>query len=145
MEIEVRVEIDKPPDVVWPVLVDIERWADWTPSITAVERLDRSAFGIGSRVRIRQPRLKTMVWRVSQFNQGRLFTWEARSPGIFIVAQHEVKPSARGSILVLTMKQTGWMAPLVTLFFGNLTRRYVNMEAQCLKRRCESFAQSASV
>src|SRR5262245_16896058 len=97
MEIKVSVEVTRPPDVVWPVLVDIERWPDWTPSITEVERLDQSPLGIGSRVCIRQPRLKTMVWRVSEFNQGRFFTWETRSPGLFIVARHEVKASWRGS------------------------------------------------
>jgi uncharacterized membrane protein len=145
MEIEAQVEIDRPPDVVWPVMVDIERWPDWTPSITAVERLDASLFGIGSRVRIRQPRLKTMVWQVSQFREGRLFVWDARSPGVFIVGSHEVKARAHGSTVILKIKQTGWLTPLVTLLFGNLTRRYVQMEAQGLKRRCELLPNPARV
>ena len=138
VQIEVQVEIHRAPDVVWPVLVDVERWPEWTPSVTAVERLDQSAFGIGSRVRIRQPKLKTMVWRVSEFSQGRLFTWDTRNVGSSTVGSHEIKPTPRGSLVTLTIRQTGVLAPLVNLLLGNLTRRYMRMEAQGLKSRCES-------
>src|SRR5262245_38970121 len=48
VQIEVQVEIDRRPDAVWPILVNVERWPEWTPSVTAVERLDQSAFGLGS-------------------------------------------------------------------------------------------------
>src|SRR5262245_56343418 len=142
MNIEMSVEIDRPPEVVWPVLVNVEHWPDWTSSIAKVERLDRSAFGVGSRVRVRQPRLKTMVWQVSEFDKGRLFAWEAQSPGFFIEARHEIKASARGSVVVLKLEQTGWLASVVSLLFGSLTRRYVAMEAQGLKRQCESLAST---
>ena len=71
MEVEVSVEIDRPANLVWPVLVDVERWPEWTASMISVQRLDSAPFGIGSRVRIRQPKLKTMVWRVSEYEQGR--------------------------------------------------------------------------
>ena len=138
MEMEVLVDIDRPPGDVWSVLVDVERWADWTASIAAVERLDRSAFGVGSRVRIRQPRLKTMVWQVSEFQQGRLFTWETQSPGAFTVARHAIRANSRGgSTVTLTIVQTGWLARLLRTLIGRLSRRYLEMEAQGLKRRCE--------
>src|SRR5262249_25042760 len=79
MKIEVSVEIFRPAERVWSVLVDVERWPEWTPSTTSIERLDQAAFGPGSRVRIRQPKLKAVVWRVTEFRQDRLFTWEAQS------------------------------------------------------------------
>ena len=107
--------------------------------MTSVENIDGSAFGIGSRLRIRQPKLKTLVWRVSEFQQGRMFSWEARSPGLCIVSSHEVDASNRGSIVKLRVMQTGLLAPVVSLLFGDLSRRYVNMEAAGLKRRCESL------
>src|SRR5262245_19552023 len=106
MEIKVSIEIDRPPQIVWPIMADVERWPDWTPTVSEVKRLDSSPFGLGSRVRVRQPRLKPLVWQVSNFIQGRLFTWEARSPGLFIIASHEVVPSGRGSTVVLTLKQS---------------------------------------
>jgi uncharacterized membrane protein len=140
MRIEVSVEIDRSPDVVWPILVDIERWPEWTPSVRAVERLDRTPFGIGTRVRIQQPKLKPMVWQVTDFQPGYLFTWRASSVGIVIDGYHTVRASSRGSVVTLALKQTGWLSPVVEALFGNISRRYVEMEAQGLKRRCEAVA-----
>ena len=107
MEVEVSVEIDRPANLVWPVLIDVERWPEWTASMISVQRLDSSPFGIGSRVRIRQPKLKTMIWCVSEYEQGRFFTWEARSPGILVVGRHAVQASGRGCVVTLSVDQRG--------------------------------------
>jgi len=122
--------------------MNVERWPEWTPSVTAVERLEQSAFGIGSRVRVRQPKLKALVWQVSEFQPGHRFTWEARSVGIYAAASHAVSADARGgSTVTLSIDQKGWLAWLLNPFISNLTRRYVEMEAQGLKKHCEEFAR----
>jgi uncharacterized membrane protein len=144
MEIKVSIDIDRPPGIVWRIMADVEHWPAWTPTVTEVKPLDSSTFGLGSRVRVSQPRLKPMVWQVSQFSEGGLFTWEARSPGFFIVATHEVRASARGSIVTLTLRQTGPLAPLVSLLFGKITRQYVHAEAEALKKRSESVTLNSS-
>jgi uncharacterized membrane protein len=137
VEFKVRVEIAQQPAVIWSVLMDLEHWPEWTPSITSIERLDTGKFGLGSEVRIQQPKLKTLNWRVSEFVEGRVFAWEAQTPGLFIRAGHEVQLNDRGSIVILTVHQSGWLAPLVNIFLGRLTRKYMQMEAQGLKRRVE--------
>jgi uncharacterized membrane protein len=139
MKIEVSVEVLRPAESVWSVLLDVERWPEWTASITKIERLDQAAFGPGSRVRIRQPKLKTVVWRVSEFRHGRLFTWEAQSPGVSTIARHTIRPSEHGCIVTHTIEQKGWLAPLLRPFLMGLTQRYVQMEAQGLKKRCEAL------
>jgi uncharacterized membrane protein len=138
MRIETSVEILRPPEAVWPVMVDVERWPEWTASVTKLERLDSDPFGLGSRVRIRQPKLKTMIWRVREFQEGRSFTWEARSPGVYVSGRHEIRPADRGSIATLTVIQSGWLASLLAPFFTALAERYVQIEAQGLKKRCEA-------
>jgi hypothetical protein len=85
-----------------------------------------------------------MVWRVSRYEQGRLFIWEARSPGILVVASHAVQASDSGCVVTLGVDQKGFMAPLVELLWGKLTRRYVEIEAQSLKKRCESMVVPVS-
>ena len=50
--IEVRSRIDASPEDIWRVLVDVERWPEWTPSITRLEKLDPGDLRVGQRVRI---------------------------------------------------------------------------------------------
>jgi uncharacterized membrane protein len=139
MRIQVSIKVDRPPEIVWPVLVDVERWPEWTASISEVHRMDRSPLDVGSVVRIRQPRLQTMRWRVTEFQKGRYFIWETRSPGVLTVASHVVREQDGGSIVDLTIDMTGWLSPLAGFLFGKLTRRYMEMEARGLKRRAEAL------
>jgi uncharacterized membrane protein len=140
MKVEVSVEILRPADTVWPVLADVERWPEWTASVTKVERLDSNPFGLESRVIVRQPKLKALEWRVSDFRKGRLFSWEALSPGVSTIARHEIQPSPKGCIVTLTIDQKGWLAPIIKPFLIGITQRYMQMEAQGLKKRCEEPA-----
>jgi len=139
MKIEVSVEILRPAESVWPVLIDVERWPEWTASITKIERLDQAAFGPRSTVRIRQPKLKTVVWRVTEFRQGRLFTWETQSAGVSTIARHTIQPSEHGCIVTHTIEQKGWLAWLLRPLLMGITQRYVRMEALGLKKRCEAL------
>src|SRR5262249_22807064 len=125
---------------VWSVLIDVERWPEWTASVTKLERLDEAAFGLGSRVRIRQPKLGTTDWLVSEFEQGRLFSLQMKSVGGSTVGRHAVQPSEHGCTVTLTIDQNGWLAWLLRPFLVGLTRSYVQIEAQGLKKRCEQLA-----
>jgi len=82
MEIERIVDIAAPPEKVWTVLTDIERWPEWTTSVTSVELLSEAPLNIGSQARIRQPRLPMVVWTVTAFETGRYFEWQNIRPGL---------------------------------------------------------------
>lgn len=43
---EIRIEVH--PARVWDVTVDVERWAEWIPTVTSVVRTSAGSFGIGS-------------------------------------------------------------------------------------------------
>lgn len=58
MQFLITTEVDAPPDVVFEVMTDVERWHEWTPTVTKVERLDDAGapLAIGSRLsRFRVP------------------------------------------------------------------------------------------
>jgi uncharacterized membrane protein len=139
MEIERAIDIAAPPDRVWAVMSDVERWPEWTASVRNVERLDPGPFAVGSRARVRQPRLPAATWTVTALEPGRSFEWQSPAPGLRSVGRHRVDGVGDGaSRVTLSLIWSGPLTPVVRLLYGNLSRRYVEMEAQGLKRRCES-------
>lgn len=139
MDYEHTVDIAAPPEKVWEVLTDVERWPDWTASVSKVERLDSGKLRVGSSARVKQPGLPSLVWLVTALVPGRSFSWAARSAGVTTVAGHRVDAAGGGGGLTVTLsvRQTGLLAPLVALLASGRTRRYVQMEASGLKRWCE--------
>jgi hypothetical protein len=85
--------------------------------VTSVERLDQGPLRVGSRARIKQPRLPTAVWEVTEVVTGRSFTWIARGPGIITTASHVVTPpEAAGSTRVTaSLQQMGPLGPVTRL------------------------------
>jgi uncharacterized membrane protein len=138
MDVRETIDIAAPPSDVWTVMIDVERWREWTPTITSIERLDGGPFRVGSRARVRQPKLPTAVWTVISLVPGRYFEWHNMSAGLRSVAGHRVEPSpGGGSTVTLTFSWSGWLAWLIRLVYGKLARRYVRTEAESLKRWCE--------
>ncbi len=138
MHYEVTVEIEAPPEVVWAILADVERWPEWTASMTSVRRLDQGELRIGSEARVKQPRLLEATWRVTDLEPGSSFTWVSRSPGLTTVGGHRIAArDARRSAVTLTIDQAGLAAALVRPLTAGLTRRYMGLESAGLKRRCK--------
>jgi hypothetical protein len=70
----ITADISAPPARVWAVMSDVEGWDDWTSTVRNVERLGRGPLALGSRVRIRRPKLPPAAWQVIALDQGRSFT-----------------------------------------------------------------------
>ncbi|MGH3319761.1 MAG: SRPBCC family protein [Streptosporangiaceae bacterium] len=138
MEYETSVDVAAPVESVWKVLTDVERMPEWTESMTRVERLDDGPFAIGSKARVQQPKMQPMVWTVTELEPARSFTWGAASGGVRLTAGHRLTPGPSTLSGVLSVRLTGPLAPILTVVFGRRIRRYVRMEAEGLKRRCEA-------
>ncbi|HEY6618512.1 MAG TPA: SRPBCC family protein [Steroidobacteraceae bacterium] len=142
----VTVTVDAPPEKVFAVLCDVERWPEWTSTMAGVERLESGPFAVGSSARVRQPKLRPAVWQVTRFENQRNFTWATRSPGLRMTAAHSIEPEGEGSRVTLSFELSGFIAPLVSRLYGGLIQRYITTEAQGLKKRSESatWAMGAS-
>jgi uncharacterized membrane protein len=132
------IDIAAPAERVWEVILDVESWPRWSPSMTSVRRLDGGRLRVGSRARIKQPRLPVLVWQVTDLDEGAAFTWVARSPGLSITAIHEVSAAPGGSRLTLTVAWTGPLAALATMLASKRTRRSLAQETSGAKARSES-------
>ncbi|HEY2384884.1 MAG TPA: SRPBCC family protein [Terriglobia bacterium] len=136
--IKKTVEIDAPPGRVWPVLADVERWHEWTPSIRSIRRLEGGPFTVGSSACVSQPKLREAIWTVSHLEPGRGFTWTSGGSGLFrATGSHLIEPSGNGSRVTLSVEFKGLLGGLAGLAFGKLTDEYLAMEAAGLKRKCE--------
>lgn len=139
MHLETTVEIDAPREKVWETLTDVDRWPEWTASMTEVERIGGGVLAPGTNVRIRQPRMPTLIWEVTELVPGASFTWQSASAGVTTVASHALSTSASdGVVVTLAVQQSGALAALLGLVMSRRARRYVQMEALGLKQRCES-------
>jgi uncharacterized membrane protein len=139
MEHEETVTISAPVERVWAVMADVERWPEWTASISSVSLVGDAPLGVGSQVRIKQPGFPAVVWTVDDWRPNVRFTWLASSPGVDSVGNHEVALGPDGTTRVtLRIRQTGPAVWLLRLLFARRTRRYVHLEAEGLKHATES-------
>lgn len=137
-EITTSVDIDAPPNDVWAVLTDVERWPTWTPTMQEVTRLDHGPFAVGSRARVRQPRLRPAVCEVTHLDQGHGFTWVSRAPGINTEAAHVLEPLGAQTRVTLSIRFSGMLSGVLGRMFRGIAQTYIGIEAQGLKQRCES-------
>lgn len=138
------VDIEAPPARVFAVLCDVERWPEWTPTMTRVRRLETGPLTVGSSAEVQQPKLRAARWQVTEVEQSRNFTWSTRSPGLRMKAGHRVEPNGSGSRVALSFEISGFLAPLVSRLYGDLIDEYVATESQSLKRHCESASQAST-
>ena len=136
----ITVEIPATPALVWSVMVDVERWPEWTASVSRVALLPPPPLQLGSLVRIHQPRLPPAFWRVTEFRTGASFTWISVAPGVSVTARHMVEAIASGSRVTLSIHYEGVLGALLARWTRRLNERYLAMEANGLKARCTDLA-----
>lgn len=137
MELTTSIDIQVPPNVVWAVWSDVERWPEWTASVSRIERFEPGPLAIGHRARVRQPKLPTAVWQVTKLEAGRGFEWVSASPGARVTGYHWIEPQGSGSRARLGVVFAGPVARLVGWLTRSLTERYLELEANGLKSRSE--------
>ncbi|HUB31094.1 MAG TPA: SRPBCC family protein [Terracidiphilus sp.] len=139
------VDVFAPPELVWAVLTDVERWPEWTPSTTRVKRQEAGPLTVGSSAKVWQPKLMPAVWRVTELDASRsVFVWVAGIPGVTVTAKHIVGRLDQNSRVTLILDYAGLLGPLMAWQLKNLNWDYLTMEAKGLKQRCEQeFAAAA--
>ncbi len=139
MKLENVTHIKAPPDVVWSVTEDVERWPEWSPTMETIERLDAGPFDVGSTARIKQPGLPPAEWRVTELVRGERFSWETRVRGMRMIGTHEVLPIEDGTRSLLRIEITGFPVVLFwpLIFFS--VKKSLERENAGLKTRCEKL------
>ena len=132
------IDINAPAERVYAVMIDIDRWHEWTGSITSIRRLDGAAFIVGTRAMVRQPKLPPAMWTISKIEPGRRFEWINAAPGLKVTGHHSVEPTPTGSRATLALSYAGLFGGLLARLTEGITKRYIAMEAAGLKARAEN-------
>ena len=136
-------EINAPAELVWDVFSDVERWPEWTASVTRLTGLDGPDIAVGKRFEIKQPRMPKLVWTVTEVKPGTSWTWVQRSPGGSTVARHDVIATTNNHTLVQQqLDQRGPIGAVVARLMRKMTIRYLDLEAQGLTARSEERRRS---
>ena len=102
-----------------------------------VELLDDDLPKLGTRVRIRQPKLRSAIWTITDWQPERRFVWVTRSLGVEVVAEHNLSPSPTGCSLALKLIFRGLLGGIVGTLTQKLIRHYMELEAAGAKTRSE--------
>lgn len=137
---EASISIGASSEAVWRVLANVAAWPEWLPTVENVQPLDGNPLSVGFRYVVRQPKLRPATWTVTELAPPRRFVWQARSPGLSMVAEHTVTESLPGaSDVQLRFSFSGLLGPLIGRLFRSVTERYLAQEAAALKRKVEEL------
>jgi len=132
------VDIYAPPERIWAAFVDVERWPEWTSTVTRVQRLDGGPLAVGSQTKIWQPQLTPVIWRVTVLDEAAcVFMWTTSKPGIQVTATHKVEANGNGVRVTLSLDYLGLVGALMAWQLKDLNWDYLTREAAGLKQRCE--------
>ena len=145
MHFEKSIDIDASQQRVWDVVSDIEAWPRRVETVETLDVLTGAPLGVGSRVKLKQPKLPEAVYTVTAWDAPSFFEWVQKGTGSTIVAGHRVESLGDGrSRLVLTIEMSGFLMRVVGRFYKDLTERYLTLETQGMKRAAEGTQVSDS-
>ena len=126
--------IDADPDDVFATYFDVARWPTWCPTIRAVERLEPGPFMVGSRTRVRQPRLPPAIWTVTALEPGTMFAWESPGPGFVTTGVHRVRAVVAGAEATASLTSRGPLCAVSWWLTRRLVASYLDQETAALRR-----------
>ena len=131
--------IGAPRESVWRVLAAVVAWPKWLPTVSAVEALNGEPLQIGFKYIVRQPKLRPATWVVTELEPPRCFAWQARTPGLLMVASHTIEESSLGkSLVTLRFSFTGVLGAPIGWLFRSITERYLAQELASLRSVVEA-------
>ncbi len=138
MDREHTIHIEADIDTVWDVLMDVEHWTDWTPTMMWIRPYEDEPLQEGSVLHIKQPRLKAAAWTITSIEPKQSFTWRNSGAGVITEVDHELAATPDGTSVTLRVRQSGRMAGITGFVGGGAVKRNLQAEANGLKHRCET-------
>lgn len=142
MRVENSIHIAAPIEEVWAVTVDVEKWPQWTPTVTSVRLMSSEAIRIGTVACIKQPLQEEAEWTVTELVPGHRFAWETKRTGLHIVGTHHLSVDHDGTRNVLTVDASGVLAVVFWPMLHFAMNKALADENRGLKSRCEARSKA---
>ncbi len=97
--------IAAPPGVVWNLLVDLEAWPQWGPSIQRAQLAAPGPLKRGSHGRVWTPFGLALPFEITEFDEKRCWAWDVAGIG---ATRHEVQAEGAGTRVAFSVP---WWAP----------------------------------
>ncbi|HXK33567.1 MAG TPA: SRPBCC family protein [Dehalococcoidia bacterium] len=134
--------VDAAPAGVWSILTDVERWPEWTGTITRMYVERGASLGLGALVHAESPGGRKTEWTVTEFDAPRSLTWEMRpSAGVVVSSGHVIMPEGDGSRVTFAVNTRGWAGRLLAPLVHRQLRPNLESEVTGFKRRAEERAR----
>ncbi|MEX1263191.1 MAG: SRPBCC family protein [Actinomycetota bacterium] len=133
------VRIGAPAAEVWSALVDVESWPAWASQFRRLERLDGGPLAPRSCVRIRPNGMPAAIWHVTEYEEGRSFTWASSlAPGVLITGGHVVSSDGTRTHSEFSLEASGALGTLLNpLLRRTVFSRNTRSATEGLKRYME--------
>jgi hypothetical protein len=127
------------PQVVWEVILDVEGWPRWAAYMKSLARQTDGPLALHSEVKVTPKGLPGNVWRVTEFEPPRSYTWVTRlAPGLDMSGGHVVEPAATGAKATFSLEASGPLATVASPVLSIVFNRNTRLATQGLKEFCES-------
>ena len=140
LEITTKINIDCPPEKVWKILTDFDKYPEWNPMIKSIEGELKRRNRLKVRLEIKGMSKMTIKPRVATFHSGKSFSWLGHLLIIGLFDGHhifELNQNQDGStefihreqfsgVMVLLMKKT-----LKTKVAGAFEEMNRNLKSTC--------------
>jgi len=139
--VRAAIEIDAPPERIWPILVDLERYGEWNPFTPRVESTLEPGAAVHLHVRLRGERLAHRVEYVTAVEAPSRLAWAmTMGPRWLLAAERRqlLEPVDAGRTRYVSEDEiSGLLTPVVMRFFGEAMQRGFEDVAAALKDRAE--------
>lgn len=133
-----EIEIQEFAEVIWSVMIDVERWNEWTTTITRIKKLNQGSLSKGTRLLVEQPKLPQAIWSVSEIEVGKSFTMAKGNLFLRVEARHKLETIRNGTLVTLSLVFSGLFAKWVAKKYRLLMEEYLAIEAAGLKTESEA-------
>jgi hypothetical protein len=111
------------PEAVWDVLVDLDAWPKWGPSVQRAELSEAGPMKLGSRGKVWTAVGVALPFTITEFEEDRCWAWDVAGIG---ATRHEVWPAGGGSCVAFGVP---WWAPVYLPVCAVALRRIARLAA----------------